>query len=221
MMNVGRRTVLLVEDHALMRVLVAESLEVAGFTVSAHAHAAPALAQLDEFDPDALVTDIDLGERPDGAELAMIVRKRSPHVAIVFLTNFPQAASAPRIVASMPDAIFVHKGSLESGSELTDAVDAALRRTQQRVSAAKHPADEQLAMLTRSQLETLSMLAEGLSNAEIARRSGRSVRAVERLLTRMFEALGVNSNPAINPRVAAATRYVRTFGVPVAEATGE
>ncbi len=33
-------------------------------------------------------------------------------------------------------------------------------------------------------------------------------------MTRTFDALGVNHNPDINPRVAAAQLYVRRFGLP-------
>ncbi len=41
-----------------------------------------------------------------------------------------------------------------------------------------------------------------------------SLRSVEKMVTRTFDALGVNHNPDINPRVAAAQLYVRRFGLP-------
>ncbi|GAA0992372.1 hypothetical protein GCM10009563_06660 [Subtercola frigoramans] len=44
---------ILIEDQMLMRVLVAESLEAAGFSVSAYADASSALEEFDSVDPDA------------------------------------------------------------------------------------------------------------------------------------------------------------------------
>lgn len=72
-----------------------------------------------------------------------------------------------------------------------------------------------LSALSRAQLEALASLAEGCSNEEIARRTGRSLRAVERLLARTFERLGLNNRPELNPRVVAADLHTRTFGHPV------
>ena len=215
----GRRRVLFIEDQAIMRVLVAESLDRAGFEVGSFADATAALAAFDAFDPDVLVTDIDLGSRPNGAEAAVIARHRAPHLAVVFLTNFPQAASAPRAVASVPGATFLRKDSLTSGDDLVAAVDETLRNGRRRMSTDGPAVDATLARLTRSQLEVLELIAQGHSNAVIAERSGRSIRAVERLIARLFDALDVNSDSAINPRVVAANRYVRTFGIPAVART--
>lgn len=212
-----RRTILLLEDQTFIRTLVAELLERAGFEVSAHATAQSALNAFTAFDPDALVTDIDLGTRPDGAETALILRQRSPHMAVVFLSNFPRAALAPRSASILADAVFVHKSSLTSGSVLVAAVDAALRNIKRPASDSPTPTDDdqdRLSALTRSQWEILRLIAEGLSNAEIARSTGRTIRAVERLIARLFGSLGVSSEDGVNPRVAAANLYSRSFGVP-------
>ena len=74
--------------------------------------------------------------------------------------------------------------------------------------------DAALGHLTRTQLEVLRAIALGWSNAEIARRRGSSLRSVEKLITRTFEALGVNHHPELNPRVAATQLYIRRFGLP-------
>lgn len=214
-----RRTILLIEDQTLVRTLVAESLDRAGFDVSAHATAQSALDAFVALDPDALVTDIDLGTRPDGAETALILRQRSPHMAVVFLSNFPRAASAPRSASILADAVFVHKSSLTSGTVLATAVDEALRNTYQSKSALTPDDDaDKLSALTRSQLEILKLIAEGHSNAEIARLTGRTVRAVERLIVRLFGSLGVSTDDGMNPRVTAANLYSRSFGVPTPRA---
>lgn len=64
------RRVLVVEDQPLMRALVGDTLTHAGFVVHTAGSAVEALTEFDGFDPDLLVTDIDLGVRPNGVDLA-------------------------------------------------------------------------------------------------------------------------------------------------------
>ncbi|MCL2533260.1 MAG: response regulator transcription factor [Nocardiaceae bacterium] len=212
--TVWERRVLVVEDQPLMRSLVAEALRHAGFEVHDRASAAAALADFDEVDPDALVTDIDLGARPNGMELATIVHARAPYCAVVFLTNYPRAGIAPG-EGVPPGSVFLDKVALESVDDLVAAVESALADKPVPPGPARDDGpDAVLERLTRTQLDVLRCIALGWSNAEIARRRGSSLRSVEKMVTRTFDALGVNHNPELNPRVAAAQLYVRRFGMP-------
>lgn len=197
-----------------MRALVADALRHAGFEVDDRPSAAAALADFDEIDPDVLVTDIDLGARPNGMEFATIVHARAPHCAVVFLTNYPRAGLAPG--DGVPaGSVFLDKVALDSVDALVAAVESALAdRPSVPVPAGGGHPDSVLERLTRTQLDVLRCIASGWSNAEIARRRGSSVRGVERMVARVFDALGVNHSPELNPRVAAAQLYVRRFGVP-------
>lgn len=57
--------------------------------------------------------------------------------------------------------------------------------------------------ITASQAEILRMIADGLSNASIAKERNITLRAAEALIQRTFLALGVNGDPNVNPRVVA------------------
>ena len=46
-------------------------------------------------------------------------------------------------------------------------------------------------------------LCDGLSNASIAKERDITLRAAEALIQRTFQALGVNGDPSVNPRVVA------------------
>ena len=74
-----------------------------------------------------------------------------------------------------------------------------------------------LARLSGQQVETLRLIAEGLSNEEIARVRGSSVRAVEAMVSRIFAALGVGDDPHLSSRVAAARIYMQYAGMPPAK----
>lgn len=197
-----------------MRSLVADALGSRGFVVEAHGDAASALAGLEAFDPDCLVTDIDLGLRPNGVELATIVRSRAPQVAVVFLTNLSRSAAVGIARDVVSGASFVNKGAIESIDELVDAVEAVLE--DRPVSKDLPASDSRAALLALrpAQLDTLRHVATGATNAEIARRRGVSVRAVEKSVERVFQALGLTGNETSTPRVAAAALYISTLGDP-------
>jgi DNA-binding NarL/FixJ family response regulator len=209
-----RRRVLVVEDHALMRSLVADAFAQRGFEPSTAPSAVEALRLVEDADPDLLVTDIDLGSRPTGVELATILRERAPHIAVLFLSNLSREAAAAQARDTVAGASFVNKGAIGSVDELVDAAEAVLvDRPVVHLSGASG-AQGALLRLSPAQRETTRLLASGLTNAEIARRRGVSVRAVEKSVERVFQALGLTGDDGIAPRVAAATLYTATYGDP-------
>jgi DNA-binding NarL/FixJ family response regulator len=206
--------VLVVEDHALMRSLVADAFTQRGFEVTSAESAVQALEAAERHDPDLLVTDIDLRMRPNGVELATILRARAPHVAVMFLSNLSREAAAAQARETVEGASFVNKAAVESVDELVDAAEAVLADRPVTRDGGGSDARSALLRLTAAQLETTRLLAAGLSNAEIARRRGVSVRAVEKSVERVFAALGIAASERTTPRVAAATLYTATFGDP-------
>lgn len=221
---------LVVEDQGALRALVHDLFTRNGFAVESTASAVDALARFADFDPDALVADIDLGSRPDGIELATALRRIAPHLGVVFLTNYPRRAAGAEVFG-LPGAVFVGKTELESPEQILAALERALRPTvpdgppdasrapgasgtgaHAEPFAAEEGRAGGVTALTRHQLAVLGMIAQGWSNEQIARESGATVRAVERSISRIFERLGVSGDPATNPRVAAAARYLAAFG---------
>lgn len=205
-----RRRVLVVEDQAALRMLVCDLLERNGFETASAADAATATQLFTEFDPDALLTDIDLGSRPSGAELAAMLSALAPHLSIVFLSSYPRAAAGSTAMG-IAHAVFLSKQELDSPGALLAALERALSTHPAPEETAAPPRDG-LGVLTRHQLEVLSMIARGWSNDRIATETGSTMRAVERSVSRLFGRLDVTGDPTVNPRVAAATMYVAAFG---------
>lgn len=208
------RTVLLVEDHALTRGLLTESLEAAGFRVTPFESARHAIKEFDRVDPDALVVDIDLGDRPNGVDLAVILRAQAPYLGVVFLTNYPSIDKVDGGFQPPRGSSFLNKGTLENSAALVAAIEASLDDAAEPVTVNAEPGDETFGALSAQQMAVLRLIAEGCSNAEIAERRGITVRSAERLVSRTFTALGIVDDVRINPRVAATRMYVREFGVP-------
>ena len=80
-----QNTVIVAEDEPLVRMLAAETLEQAGFTVVEAADAAEAVAALQEYQGQviALFTDIHMPGSCDGLELAQMVHRQWPRIALL------------------------------------------------------------------------------------------------------------------------------------------
>jgi CheY-like chemotaxis protein len=80
--------VLVIEDDALIRLILMDSLIEDGMQVDVLANAEDALILLGAGQvPDVLVTDIDLGAGLHGVDLADIARARHPDVEVVFISG--------------------------------------------------------------------------------------------------------------------------------------
>lgn len=197
------RKILVVEDEPMVRALLVTALTHVGHETFSAANAADAVRSFRDHDPDALVVDIELGEGPTGIDLITGLLPEHPHLGVVFLTRVPDA----RFIGAVPPPArrtiaWLRKQDLADPSALVEAVDAVLRGDAGPELRNDLAADRPLAALSRAQVELLRMIAEGLTNDEIARRRGTTVRAVEHLIRRTFAAVGLESEEH-NPRVSA------------------
>ena len=212
---VPRRLALVVEDSASLRALIAGAVSSLGFAVEAASDAKSAMRLFHTLDPDVLIADIDLGSRPNGVELAHILRAQASYLGVVFLTHFPTPESAAHGMALPERSSFVNKTSLTDLDDLARSIEAALSDDMEPPRIVASSEANPLAALTAGQLTVLADIAAGYTNAEIAERRGSSLRATERMIVRTFDALGLSENPSHNPRVRAAMIYARYAGLPV------
>lgn len=209
------RRLLVVEDLPLLRDLLASAFERRGFVVAAAGSAAEAARIARTFDPDGALLDVDLGDGPDGIELAHTLLRRSPYLAIAFLTEATDARLARALpLPSGATVAYLGKSGLTDLDRLYDAVDAALTDA----SSARYRDDERsdrpLAGLTDQQLHVLALAAGGCSNLAIAEARGTTERSVERVLAAAYVTLGIDPGPRTNQRVAAVARYLAAGGRP-------
>ncbi len=99
---------LLVEDEVLILDIVQDALEQAGFRVQAVPSSFAALKVLSEGVADlaGLVTDIRLGEGPNGWDLARHARRNRPDLPVIYMTG-DSAADWP--VEGVPRSKIVQK----------------------------------------------------------------------------------------------------------------
>lgn len=211
--NVERR-VLVVEDDAFVGGLLCNVLSTAGFVPLHEQSAASARKAVVEFDPDAALVDVDLGDGPNGIDLARVFERTRPELVVVMLTAQPSDAVLPKLPAGVG---FVRKSLISEPAALIAALDTALRRGGGGImfdGGKESNGRTGVGQLSLSQREVLRLIALGLSNAEIAKQRGITRSGAEQAVGAVFRALGLQQGENLMPRVEAARLYIDEFGLP-------
>lgn len=201
--------VLLVEDNDFTRSTVAAALRAEQCQVVASvASAREAIDAARTQDIDCAVLDLDLGRGPSGIDLAYALRKEDPDLAIVILTSFADPRLNSDAERPMPPrAVYAVKDDVHSTAQLREQVDVAcgMRRLDAAHTARSVP-------LTDAQVEVLRLVAEGCTNAEIARRRVVSERSVEAAVARILRRLNITPGEGENSRVLLTGAYYALIG---------
>ncbi len=210
--------VALVEDDAFMRLALSAALKTRGLDVVFEASNATDAVQLAESSAiDVAVLDLHLGVGPTGIDVAQAFRRKDPSVGIVFLTSFDD----PRLLsANLPPlpggAHYLTKNSITDieslAKEIYEAAEGKGKPKTKRQLATAAPAST-MGKFTDTQIETLRLLAQGLSNIEIAKRRFVSEKSVELAISRMAKTLGLSPDSTRNQRVHMAKVYFRALGM--------
>ena len=207
------------EDEALLREGLALIVERAGLEVAGAAASAPELIRLaDAEQPELVITDIRMppGHTDDGLRAALELRARRPPRAVMVLSQYVQRRYALELLGDRPagvgyllkqriadvdrfchDACRVAEGGTVLDPEIVSAMLARVRRDSDALEA-----------LTPRQSEVLALIAEGLSNAAIARRLVITEKAVVQHVSNVYHQLGLEESDDYNRRVLAVVRYL-------------
>jgi DNA-binding NarL/FixJ family response regulator len=201
---------IIVEDDDFTLFTLSATLKANGFDVVAEAkNAGEAVAKSLEKRPDVALLDLDLGIGPTGIDLSIALRKKIPNIGIVFLTSYKD----PRLLrSSLPElpagSIFLVKQDISDPSVLEIKIrEAALYKIGNKD---KSPVIE--SEFTDSQIETLKLLAEGLSNGEIAKRRFVTEKAIEVTIARLAKKFDIPYDAASNQRVVLAKKVFELMG---------
>jgi DNA-binding NarL/FixJ family response regulator len=199
--------VMLADDHPIVMTGFAMSLQGQGLDVVAQARTPEeALAQYQQLQPDVIVLDIRFGEQLTGLDVARQILAQTPSAAIVFLSQFDQ------------DSLIKETYRLGGRAFMTKDCDpadlaAAVRRAHDGELYFLPHVAERLANLSvrgdlspQSQLderalEIFTLMAEGLTNAEIAEKLDVSTKTISNISQSVKEKLGVH-RPAYITRLA-------------------
>ena len=171
--------VVLADDDVLLREGLASLLERSGFDVVAQAGDGAAAIQLcREQVPDLLLIDIRMPptHTTEGLEAAHAIRDEYPDMGVVVLSSYVEVEHAMGLLASGRRSGYLLKSRVTDVDDFLETLERIVRGgsivdpalVQQLVSARR--VDDPLAELTPREREVLALMAEGRSNAGIARR---------------------------------------------------
>ncbi|MBP2320356.1 DNA-binding NarL/FixJ family response regulator [Kibdelosporangium banguiense] len=215
-MTDGTRVVL-AEDDVLLREGLASLLDRSGFQVVGQSgDAAGLLPLVREHRPDLVVVDIRMPptHTSEGLDAARVIREELPGTGILVLSAHAEVEHAMELLAGGRGIGYLLKSRIADVAEFLDTleriakggsvVDPAL--VQELVSAQRR--DDPLAVLSSREREVLALMAEGRSNAGIARRIWIAEGTVEKHVRSILAKLSLPETDDDHRRVLAVVTFL-------------
>jgi DNA-binding NarL/FixJ family response regulator len=212
--------VVIAEDLALLREGIVALLREAGIEVAAQAEDAAGLLRIiDGHKPDVAIVDVRLppGFTDEGLRAALEARRRHPKLGVLILSAYVEPVYTSELLASqgeggigylLKERVGDVRGFLDAlervaagGTALDRAVVAELVTAREGGGA--------FAALTPREREVMELMAEGRTNAAIARAMVVQPGAVEKHISSIFGKLDLPAGDDHHRRVLAVLAYLR------------
>jgi DNA-binding NarL/FixJ family response regulator len=208
----------LADDAALIRQALAELLQRAGVQVVAQAGNAPSLLRaVAEHQPDVAIVDIRMPptQTTEGIRAALQIRERFPATGILLLSTHTEIDEAVELFSATANGVgYLLKDSV---SDLDELIGAVTRISQggtvfdpklvaELLGRARRA--DPLDVLTPREREVVGLMAEGQSNAGIAKALWITHGAVEKHIKHIFSKLGIPATLDTHRRVLAVITFL-------------
>ncbi len=208
--------VVIAEDQALLREGLVRLFEDAGHDVVASVDNADRLrAAVSEHAPDLSVVDVRMPPTftDEGIKAAHWIRGAHPEVGVLVLSQHIELTGAVSLVSDRGFGYLLKDRVLNVGEfmDAAERVAAGGSALDPQVVATLVSGDKvgvELAELTPRELEVLSLMAEGLTNAGIAERLVLTERTVESHTRSVFQKLSLRGEESGHRRVLAVLSYL-------------
>jgi DNA-binding NarL/FixJ family response regulator len=194
----NRRRVVVADDDVLLREGITSLLKRSGFDVVGQAgDGAQLLDLVQERLPDLVILDIRMPptQRTEGLAAARTIRKRYPQMGVLLLSAHIEVEHTLELLASGRGVGYLLKSRVVDVDEFIDTVERIAKGrvvvdpvlVQDLLRASRK--DDPLAVLSAREREVLALVAEGRSNAGIARQlwvtEGTVEKHVQHILTKL------------------------------------
>jgi DNA-binding NarL/FixJ family response regulator len=209
--------IVIAEDTVLLREGLAGLLEDACHSVVARVGDAEALlAVVEEHDPDLAIVDVRMPPtyEDEGMKAAAAIRHSHPSTAVLVLSQHVESRHAVELVGSGGGFGYLLKDRVLDVDEFLDAAqrvsDGGSALDPEVVKQLLEPPgrDDTLADLTPREREVLALMAEGKTNAGIAKQLWLTERTVETHVSSILGKLGLSHSDEGHRRVLAVLAYL-------------
>jgi DNA-binding NarL/FixJ family response regulator len=210
--------VVIAEDSVLLRAGLTKLLTEGGIkVVAAVPDGGQLLRAVGEHRPELVVTDVRMPptHTDEGIQAALVIRRQYPQIAVLVLSQYVEESYATDLLSAQTSAVgYLLKDRVAQVSDFLDAV--------RRVAAGGTVLDPEVVaqlmarrrsdpmdQLTPREHEVLRLMAEGRSNAGIARALKVSHSATEKYISNIFAKLGLPPTGTDHRRVLAVLKFLR------------
>jgi DNA-binding NarL/FixJ family response regulator len=187
------------------------------------AKASSAIAVQNTLHPNILLIDMHYSKE-DSIAIAQELRRQDSEIGIVILVPCTDLRLLGQVHTDIPNgSMLVLKNSVTSITSLCDVLSKS--RLMQSGSSpvwingnlelSSKVSESMMSKLTNIQIETLRLVADGLTNAEIGRIRFVSEKAVEQIVSRISQVLNVQPDRTKNMRVQLVRQYFKWIGAPI------
>ena len=181
-----------------------------------------ALLLMRSMQPNVLLIDMHLSNEHSIA-IATAIRKETPNIGVVILVACADLRLLGELTCELPTGSkVVIKKSVNSIAELCDVIsesrifdiESPVTWVNGNVSIHERAMENMISQLTDLQIDTLRLVANGLTNAEISRMRFVSEKAIEQIVSRIALVLNVQPDRTKNLRVQLVGEYFKWIGAP-------
>lgn len=212
-----KRRVVVADDDVLLREGVAGLLERSGFEIAGQAgDAAELLRVARDQQPDLVIVDIRMPPRQEteGLDAARVIRQELPEIGILVLSAHAEVAEAMELLATGRGIGYVLKSRVTKVDDFIDTVDQVIHGgsvvdpaiVQELVHVRRR--EDRLERLTDRERQVLALMAEGASNAGIAKRLWVTEGTVEKHVRSILSKLRLPETPDDHRRVLAVLTFL-------------
>ena len=199
----ARKTVLVVDDHPLLRQGLAmlinqqQDMQVCGEAEEAHV----AMQFIAQKKPDIMILDISL-KGPDGLDLLKTIRAAHPDLPVLILSMHDEAIYAERALRARANGYIMKQEATEKGlvalrrilsGDVYLSDNMSRKMLQQYIDGAPSLLQSRIATLSDRELEVFRRIGEGRATREIADDLHLSIKTVETYQAHIKEKLSLRS----------------------------
>lgn len=193
--------ILIADDHAIVRYGLCELISAEpGYAVVGEAASGPeAVRKVAELQPDIVIMDVRMPDG-DGIEACREIRSAYPGTRVLFLTSFNEdesllgaimaGASGFLLKQLGTDAVISALDTVSKGGSMLDP--AVTGRVLSQMQNMLKPRAKEV-VLSPQEERILHLIAEGMTNREIAEAMKLSINTVRNYVSNMFDKLGITT----------------------------